>query len=93
MRQCARAPCASSGSQAQLPSTGGFVVTVSAFSTAALSVIGASNCRMIGAATPTVWPSASWNAPPIFLLGETVVNFPATGTALPSCPTAEPLHV
>ncbi len=69
------------------------MVTVSAFSTAALSLIGASNCRMIGAAIPTVWPSASWNAPLIFLLGDTVLNLPATATVLPSCPTAEPLHV
>ncbi len=69
------------------------MVTVSAFSTAALSLIGASNWMMIGAAIPTVWPSANWNAPPIFLLGDTVLNLPATEIALPSCPTAEPLHV
>jgi hypothetical protein len=31
-----------------------------------LSAIGASNWMMIGAATPTVWPSANWNAPPTF---------------------------
>ena len=88
-----RAPCASSGSHAQLPSTGGSVVTVSAFSTAALSLIGASNWMMIGAATPTVWPSASWKPPPIFLLGVTVLNLPFTAIALPSWPTAEPLQV
>ena len=88
-----RAPPTSSGSQAQLPSTGGLVVTVSAFSTAALSLIGASNWMMIGAATPTVWPSANWNPPSTFLLGATVVNLPATGIALPSWPTAEPLQV
>ena len=68
-------------------------MTVSAFSTAALSLIGASNWMMIGAATPTVWPSASWNAPPIFLLGDTVLNLPFSAIALPSWPTAEPLHV
>jgi hypothetical protein len=66
------------------------VVTVSAFSTEALSLIGASNWMMIGAATPTVWPSASWNPPPIFLVGDTVVNLPVTEVALPSWPTAEP---
>ena len=47
----------------------------------------------MGAATPTVWPSASWNPPPIRLVGAKVVNLPATGIALPLCPTTEPLHV
>ncbi|CNH93662.1 Uncharacterised protein [Mycobacterium tuberculosis] len=69
------------------------MVTVSAFSTAALSMIGASNWMMIGAAIPTVWPSASWKAPLIFLLGDTVLNLPFSATALPSWPTAEPLQV
>jgi hypothetical protein len=53
VRQCAREPPTSSGSHAQLPSTGGSVVTLSALSTDALSLIDASNWMMIGAATPT----------------------------------------
>ena len=47
----------------------------------------------MGAATPTVWPSASWKPPSITLVGETVVSVPCTGTALPSWPTADPLQV
>ena len=69
------------------------MVTVNARSTAALSLIDASNCRMIGAATPTTWPSASWNWPLTSTSGAIVVNAPATGTALPSRPTTEPPHV
>ena len=56
------------------------MVTVKARSTAALSLIGASNCRIIGAATPTVWPSLSWNQPLTTWEGLTVLNDPATGT-------------
>ena len=69
------------------------MVTFSARSTAALSEIGASNWMMIGAATPTVWPSASWNPPSTTLVGATVVISPFTATGLPSWPTAEPLQV
>ena len=69
------------------------MVTFSALSTAALSLIGASNWMMIGAAIPTVCPSASWNPPSITLVGATVVNLPVTGTALPSWPTTDPLQV
>ena len=69
------------------------MVTFSARSTAALSLIDASNCRMIGAATPTTWPSASWNWPLTSSAGVIVVKSPATGTALPSRPTTEPPQV
>ncbi len=69
------------------------MVTFSARSTAALSAIGASNWMMIGAATPTVWPSASWNPPSITLVGAIVVISPFTGTGLPSWPTADPFQV
>ena len=66
------------------------VVTFSAFSTEALSLIEASNCMMIGTATPTTWPSASWNWPFTWVSGVTVVKVPASGTALPSRPTTAP---
>ena len=42
---------------------------------------------------PTVCPSANWNCPLTVVLGSTVVNRPATGTAMPSPPTTEPPHV
>jgi len=72
---------------------GGSVVTMRARSTAALSLIGALNCRMIGTAIPTVWPSASWNWPLTVAAGLTVVNRPFTGTAVPSRPTTDPAHM
>ena len=95
MRQCSREPWASSGSHAQLPSVGGLVVTVTAFSTAGLylSSMAASNCKMIGAATPTFWPSESWNCPLTCLVGAMVVKPPVTAEALPSRPTTDPVQV
>ena len=81
-----RQPC-------QLPSTGGVVVTVRAFCTAALSEMGASNCRMIGAATPTVCPSDSWNWLLTTTFGLMVLMAPVTAVALPSRPTTDPAQV
>ena len=71
------------------------MVTESAFSTAgrSSSAMAASNCMMIGAAMPTVWPSDSWNWPLTWVSGSIVVNEPATGTALPSWPTTVPPHL
>ena len=71
------------------------MVTLSAFSTAgrSSSAIAASNCRMMGAATPTVCPSASWNWPLTWVSGSIVVNDPVTGTDLPSWPTTVPPQV
>jgi hypothetical protein len=57
------------------------------------SSIEASNCMMIGAATPTVWPSESWNWPLTCVAGSMVANVAAIGTALPSRPTTEPAQV
>ena len=48
---------------------------------------------MIGAATPTVWPSESWNWLLTTTLGFTVEKVPVTGVALPSWPTTEPPQV
>ena len=48
---------------------------------------------MIGAATPTTWPSASWNCPLTWVCGLTVVKLPFNGIALPSRPTADPPQV
>ena len=58
-----------------------------------MSSIAASNCKMIGAATPTVCPSDSWNCPVTCFVGLIVVNAAAIGTACPSRPTAEPAQV
>ena len=58
-----------------------------------MSLIDASNCRMIGTAMPTVCPSASWNWPFTVEVGSTVVKLPFTGTAIPSRPTTEPAQV
>nr|CRL78831.1 hypothetical protein CPGR_02397 [Mycolicibacter nonchromogenicus] len=69
------------------------MTTVRARSTAALSAIGPSNCRITGAATPTVCPSANWKPPSMTTVGATVVMVPLTGTVLPSWPTTEPLQV
>ena len=48
---------------------------------------------MIGAATPTVCPSVSWNQPFTTRLGLTVVKVALTGVAWPSRPTTEPVQV
>jgi hypothetical protein len=83
----------SSGSHAHAPSVGGFVVTVSARSAAALSATWSSNCRMIGAAMPTSCPSAICACADVTVSGCSVVKLPSTGTVLPSVPSADPLHV
>ncbi len=72
---------------------GGAVVMCRAFSTAALSAIGPSNCRMIGAPTPTTCPSPMLVRTEIWVSGSIVVKLPVTGTVLPSVPSAVPDHM